>query len=449
MEPTQKLKSIAQTVAQRVSPSPQEAEKERVFAQRIIAKLAPQLKEAKLMLVGSTARDTGLHGDKDVDVFAAFPRHLEEDDIVKKTVSAVKKTINANWVMHYAEHPYLQATVEGYKVEVIPCFQLKKNHPLKSAVDRTPLHMDFLQQKLSPNQRQDVRALKQLLKTHRLYGAELQVKGFSGILCEYLVLNFRSFSGVIEAVKDWKPPVKIDFARSYKQFDAPLVFIDAVDQNRNVAAVVSDTQLHRFIALSQALWTKPSEALFYPTQTKTVSASTLQKNLDRRKTDWVVLEFQKPSVVDDIFFPQLERTAANLKKQFALRQFNVFSDAAFEDGKNAYIFLELDHAELPCVRRTLGPPVSHADQAHRFVKGKTPWRGPYVHGNRVVVEEQRTDTNAWTFLKKVQKNPGRFGVASHLQKPFQKARMRHAVRQLSTAAQAALSAHLHQKEPWW
>ncbi|MBI4360171.1 CCA tRNA nucleotidyltransferase [Candidatus Micrarchaeota archaeon] len=448
MQPGKKLEAIAQKVARRASPTPQEAEKERAFAERFIAKLAPKLKDAKLMLVGSTARDTGLVGDKDVDVFAAFPRDMEEDDIVKKTVSAVK-TVKANWVMHYAEHPYLQAVVEGYQVEVIPCFAIGKNQPLKSAVDRTPLHMDFLQKKLTASQRQDVRALKQLLKTHGLYGAEQAVKGFSGILCEYLVLNYRSFSGVIEAVKDWKPPVQIDFVRTYKTFEAPLVFIDAVDENRNVAAVVSETQLNRFIALSQTLWSRPTQSLFYPAKTQDASASSLQKTLDQRKTDWAVLQFQKPDVVEDIFWPQLERTAAALKKQFALRQFTVFSDAVFDDARHAYLFLELEHATLPHVRRALGPPVSQPAHVDRFIKGKKPWRGPFVQQDRVVVEEPRNDANAWAFLRKVQKNPGRFGVASYLQKPFKKSSVLHAVNALPKAAQEALAAHVHRKEPWW
>lgn len=449
MRPGQKLEEIAQRVAARVSPTPAEAKKERAFARKLIEKLAPKLKDAKLMLVGSTARDTGLRGDKDVDVFAAFPRHLEEDDIVTRTVAAVKKSVKGKWVMHYAEHPYLQANVEGYQVEVIPCFVMGKGDSLKSAVDRTPLHMDFLQEKLSQSQRQDVRALKQLLKTHGLYGAELAVKGFSGILCEYLVLNYRSFSGVIEAVKDWKPPVKIDFVRTYKTFDAPLAFIDAVDANRNVAAVVSQTQLNRFIALAQNLWEKPGETLFYPKKRPPVSSSTLQKTLDQRGTDWAVLQFKKPVVVEDILLPQLERTASNLKKQLALRGFTTFSDSFFDDGKHAYIFLELEHAHLPKVRRTLGPPVSSADHVRRFIKGKKPWRGPYVHGDRVVVEEAREETGAWAFLEKIQKNPQRFGVASFLQKPFQKARMVHRLKSLPKTAQALLANHVHQKEPWW
>ncbi|MBI5226253.1 CCA tRNA nucleotidyltransferase [Candidatus Micrarchaeota archaeon] len=480
METANALEKIAQAVAKKVSPTPQQAAAEKIFAQKLMATLSKALPQAKLHLVGSTARDTGLQGDKDLDVFAAFPRELEEEVIVQKTVAACKKTLpKAGWVMHYAEHPYLQGRIDGYSVEVIPCFKTDKGQKIKSAVDRTPLHMDFLQKQLTQAQRQDVRALKRLLKTHHSYGAELRIRGFSGLLCEYLILNYRSFSGLIDAARLWRPPVRIDMTKATDQgqtavatFDTPLVLIDAVDESRNVAAVVSSTQVHRFISLCQILWRQPGEKLFFPQKQKTTSAAQLQKILKTRGTDWLVLQMKKPDVVEDILWPQLERSAHSLEKQLKMREFTVLNAHAFDDGdngpagkamgnngisgskrkngqgKNAFIFLELQSARLPPIRKTQGPSITHEAQVRQFVAGKKPLRGPFVEGERVWVEEKRVITDAFALIKQFQKQPERYGIGSYLIKPFKSARRFDRVEKLKKYAVQALARFLRGKERW-
>lgn len=448
MDTKNRLEKIAQAVAEKGSPTQSQARQEKLFAKNLIEKLSKHLPKAKLHLVGSTARDTGLAGDKDIDVFAAFDRHLPEKAIVEKTVAACKKAYGVPWQMHYAEHPYLQGRIEGYSVEVIPCYKTQTGQKIQSAVDRTPLHMAYLQEQLSPTQRQDVRALKRLLKTHGLYGAELRVRGFSGLLCEYLILNYRSFSGLIQAAAQWTPPFRVEMTPSDARFDAPMVLIDAVDSSRNVAAVVSATQLHRFISLSQTLLETPDEKLFFPSKEKKATTGHVQNLLDRRGTAWTVLQMKKPAVVEDILWPQLERTAASIQKQLELKEYAVLNSHAFEDEKNAYLFIELEHANLPQVRRTKGPSALHRQAVKQFAAGKKPWRGPYVDGERVWVEERRPQTNAWQLLKQIQRQPEHFGVASHFQKPFKTAKASHKASQLNLQTATQLGRFLTWKEKW-
>ncbi len=445
-----KLEAIAQKAAAKVAPTIQQAKAERKFADKIVGKLSKAMPKAKLQLVGSTARDTGLAGDNDIDVFAAFPRNMEEKEIVEITVSAVKKAVPAKWEMHYAEHPYLQAVVDGYSVEVIPCFLLETGQPLKSAVDRTPLHMDYLQKRLTQEQRADVRALKKLLKTHGLYGAEQKIRGFSGLLCEYLILNYRSLAGLAENARMWRPPVRIEIEKSLVKFDAPLTFIDAVDPNRNVAAVVSNTQLHRFIALMQKLWAEPSESLFFNKKEKPATTRQVETLLRQRETEWLMLKLQKPDVVEDIFWPQLERTTLNMKKQLTIKDFGVTDSAHFEDEKNAYIFLAFAQANLPATKKVFGPPVTNEAATRQFLKGKkrAAVRGPYVEEDRSVIEERRETRQAVQLVKQTIAHPERFGVASHLLKPMKKAKL-ITVKQLSPSAIQQLCAHLQRKESWW
>jgi tRNA nucleotidyltransferase (CCA-adding enzyme) len=45
----------------------------------------------------------------------------------------------------------------------------------------------------------EVRLLKKFMKGTGVYGAEIKIGGFSGYLCELLILKYRSFAQTIEA----------------------------------------------------------------------------------------------------------------------------------------------------------------------------------------------------------------------------------------------------------
>ncbi|MDO8629284.1 MAG: nucleotidyltransferase domain-containing protein, partial [Phycisphaerales bacterium] len=106
------LEPILNAVNGRVSPTLEERDYEKRLATALLSKIKARVdKRAKLVFVGSAARDTGLRGSLDLDLFVAYPRTFSRDAIVSKTVKAVKTAVRAGWVMHYAEHPYLKTTL--------------------------------------------------------------------------------------------------------------------------------------------------------------------------------------------------------------------------------------------------------------------------------------------------------------------------------------------------
>ena len=425
-------RALRKKILERISPTPSEAAAEKRFALSLSEKLARAFaskgSKVKIHFVGSTARDTGLQGDKDIDLFVSFPRSLKKEEIVAKTIAITKKTIRARWEMHYAEHPYLQAVVDGFEVEVIPCFATKPHEKLKSAVDRSPLHMLYLQERLTRAQREDVRLLKQLLKAHAIYGAEARIGGFSGLLCEYLVLNYRSLETLMKNAANWKPQVVIDieghYAKEKTPFTEPLVLIDAIDRNRNAAAPVTQTALHKFILLAREYSRKPNEALFFPKK-RVYSKAEILSAMKKRGTDFLLLEFRAPRIVDDILWPQLARTAHSLRKQLEQRDWSVSGTTHFADDKTrgGFILIELESLERPRLARVYGPPVTHEDDVKKFLAAhKKPLRGPFVDGARVAVEEKRALVDARVFLKKALEQPVKIGVASYLRAPLRKAK---------------------------
>ncbi|MFA6049526.1 MAG: CCA tRNA nucleotidyltransferase [Candidatus Micrarchaeia archaeon] len=431
------LEKLFKTVAEKVSPPSAEREAEMRFAAGVSKKLERALGGgAKVKFVGSAARDTGLRGDRDIDLFAVFPTTVSRERAVKKTFSAAKKAIKAKWITRYAEHPYLQTTVSGYKVEVIPCFAISPNSPLKSAVDRSPLHMDYLQSHLSEDQKRDVRVLKQLLKNNGIYGAELEVEGFSGLVCEQLVLNYHSLAGLLEGAGKWTPPAVIDIENAYegnapallqKFPNSPLILVDAVDKNRNAAAATSATSVSKFICLSRELLQRPRVQLFFSkpapaTRARVVSA------FKRRSSALFLVKSPLPNVVEDVLFPQLKKSASAIAKQLSLSAFRVYDYAAFPDEKNVYLLFELEEAVLPAVRIVQGPPASNAESVGAFVKGalkntKTLVRGPYIKGGRVFADKLREEREAKGALKKIISRPEKSGVASFVAKSFKAARL--------------------------
>ncbi|MEK6842867.1 MAG: tRNA CCA-pyrophosphorylase, partial [Candidatus Micrarchaeota archaeon] len=268
-----------------------------------------------------------------------------------KTISTVKKTLKTNWEMHYAEHPYLQGRIDGYKLEIVPCFRIQMNEGIISAVDRTPLHALYLQKNLSEKQKRDVRVLKALLKAHEIYGAELEVEGFSGLVCEYLVLNFRSLSNLLKEASSWKPPIVLDIENYHegkfdlllKKYQTPLVIIDFIDKNRNAAAAISLHSFSKFIQISREVLKNPNSSQF---ERKIPKINLSKLLLEAKSRNFLLLKMSKPKgIISDVLVPQLRRSAASIEKQLKLFDFQVFNNFSFSDEKSSYILLELHFLE--------------------------------------------------------------------------------------------------------
>ncbi|HEV8289690.1 MAG TPA: CCA tRNA nucleotidyltransferase [Candidatus Norongarragalinales archaeon] len=432
------IESIIENVAKQVSPTKAEAIAQKTFADKIVKKIRSKIKEKSVVVqfIGSTARDTGLRGDHDVDVFVCWPRSMKREQIVSNTFKATNSALPGKWLKHYAEHPYLQREIEGVRVEVIPCFQMQPGESIQSATDRSPLHMDYLQSRLTDQQRRDVRVLKQLLKNNGLYGAEAEIEGFSGLVCEQLILNFGSLKKLIEAAAQWRLPAIIDPEEQWKDKrmlvekfkDAAIILVDAVDQNRNAAAAISKTNAARFVTLARALAKSPSQGLFMLEEKPEPLAELkedIAKAIKDRNANYLLIEFRRePGLVDDILFPQLKRTALNIAKQLERHDFNNTNVSSFCVKDKCFVWLELEAAQLQPTRKILGPPVHAQKDVTAFLKNHAKnIRGPFIENERIVVEGKREIDKADKALAKIMSKPVESGIASHLAKYVKSAKI--------------------------
>jgi len=422
-----KFEEVASKVAAIVSPTASEAAAEKAFANSVVQKLSKLLPQAKVTFIGSAARDTGLRASRDIDIFCAFSKGSEEE-IVAKTFAAARASIKgAKWEKHYAEHPYLQAKTSGFEVEVIPCFAIKENQRIISAVDRSPLHMAYLERKLSLAQRRDVRVLKQLLKSAGIYGAEARIGGFSGYVCELLVLNYRSLFNLLQAASSWRLPVVIDIEGQYYQDDkaalakfpgAQLVVVDVTDKERNAAAAISIDCLSAFMLLARAACAKPSSELFFY-KPKVPAGSAIASALVKRGTHAVLVRAKAPAIVDDIFYPQLAKTHESMVAYLKRRGQILVDSAHFADGKSAYILFEFAYPAAPSIEVCNGPPAFDATAVSGFVssRSRNAVRGPFIRQGKLVVEVAR-NLPAQKAVAEYLRSCKNLGTASHFQKPL-------------------------------
>jgi len=152
------------------------------------------------MLVGSVAKSTHLK-DPDIDLFLMFPESTPLDELKTKGLEIGKRILGGR--EHYAQHPYVRGMYKGFQVDLVPCFRIRDTRSKMSAVDRTPFHTEFIKKHIKKGEGDQVRLLKRFMKGIECYGAEAKVQGFSGYLCELIVMLFVSFQNVLEDETAW------------------------------------------------------------------------------------------------------------------------------------------------------------------------------------------------------------------------------------------------------
>ncbi|MEM4781348.1 MAG: CCA tRNA nucleotidyltransferase [Halalkalicoccus sp.] len=396
---TDALADILDAVRERTTPTDGERERLASAAERLVERTesatADLPVEADLVRVGSTARGTWLPGDQDIDLFVRFPPDLPREDLESLGLD-VGHAVLPDGRAEFAEHPYVTGQFEGYDVDLVPCYRVRLATEARSAVDRTPFHTAYVEAAITPDLAADVRAFKRFLTACGIYGSDLRTEGFSGYLAELLVLEFGGVRPLIEAAADWHPPVELDpEGHGARPFDDPLVVVDPTDPERNVAAVLSSTNLARLQHHARALLSEPSIERFEPAEPAPLDRATLERHLSRRRTTPLALRFPAPDIVDDQLYPQLEKSLSNLAAELDRHGFPVFRSDAFADA-HAVLLLEVAVVELPAVERHAGPPVAVREHAESFYEkyAETDAYGPFIDDGRYVVEREREYTTA-------------------------------------------------------
>jgi len=425
----EKIDPICREALRKAIPSDEEKRETILFSASLIEKVRKELHEsgieAEVQVQGSIAKDTWLAGEKDIDMFMLLPKTSTREDF-PKVLNAVKRVARENWLEAYAEHPYVEAKIDGYTIDFVPSFKIEKAEDAKSSVDRTPLHTQYVQMHLDEKIKNEVRLLKRFMHGTGTYGAEIKVGGFSGYLCEALILYYGSFYETLMAASMWRRKEVVDIKGYYKGtedearkiFQDNLIVVDPVDRGRNIASAVRETKLNEFIAAARGFLESPDLKFFYPSDIGPLSIKELLRTMSRRGSTLVFLRFGTTKSVPDILWGQIYKSLKALKNlierhDFAVIRYSVWSD---EEATNIFLF-ELDSRFLPAVKRHLGPPLEKKEDCEKFLskhlKAEERMSGPYMEGNRWIIETKRTHTDVVSLLKDELRDRGeKLGIAS-------------------------------------
>ena len=252
-------------VLRRIVPSPGETERMRETAGKLMRITADYMKaegvDAEIRLAGSFSKGTFL-SDPDLDLFIMFPEDFPRGELERIGLKAGDDILHGERM--FSDHPYTRGAFGGMDVDMVPCYRLGSTDKLKSAVDRTPFHTSYILSRLSPEQKDQVRLLKKFMKGIGAYGAEQDSRGFSGYLCEILVVKYGSFRGVLSASRSWRKGTAVVIEEEGPRFDSPLTVYDPVDPRRNVASAVHEDTLALFITAAAAYLSDPGMKFFFP-----------------------------------------------------------------------------------------------------------------------------------------------------------------------------------------
>ena len=401
------LDDVLRTVGERVTPAAAERQQLATAATRLADRAQAALDERDLagdvLQVGSTARGTWLAGDRDIDLFVRFPPELPREELETHGLD-IGHAVLPDGHQEYAEHPYVKGEFDGFEVDCVPCYRVSSATDIRSAVDRTPFHTQYLDARIDDDLANEVRLFKRFLKGIGAYGSDLKTRGFSGYLSELLVVEYGGFKPLLDAAADWTPPVVLDPEdHGTSTFDDPLVVIDPTDPDRNVAAVCAADNVARLQHYARELLAEPRLSLFFPPDREPLAAEELRDHLARRDTTPVGIVFETPDIVDDQLYPQLQKSLAGIDSGLSGHGFEVFrSDILVDpDSDTSVLFFELTTATLPAVERHVGPPVAVREHATGFFEAYVDdddCFGPFIHGDRYVVERPREWTDALDYL---------------------------------------------------
>lgn len=406
--------------------------------------------------VGSTGKQTWLRGDHDVDWFILFPKDVPRDELEKRGLeigAALARALKGKSVRKYAEHPYTRIFIAKGKserkspgtskrpgaggnkiagpdnfgswfIDVVPCYRIAKGEHIISAVDRSPLHLEFVRDSLSTGMQDETRLLKQFMKGSGVYGSDARHEGFSGYIAELLIIRHKTFLDVLDEAAKWLPGTRIVLAKdSGQKFKDPLIIIDPVDQNRNVSASLSFENFMRFVLAARKFLEQPSEKYFTADSSPLSAKETAV--LKNRGTYWFAFVSMKPDVIDDTLWPQMRRAVKRIAKMLDHEEFKVIRQGEFANG-SMVLFFELEYDKLPPVKKMTGPPVFVKKHADEFLKKySAPLFGPHIEGENWVVEKEREFMHAHQVRSLAKKSPGdleTFGIPSFVAQALSGAR---------------------------
>jgi len=399
------FKTIESQVLEKITPTEKDRNTIETVIKELIIHVEKEIKKTKIpitsTLVGSTAKDTYIRTGVDIDLFLLFSPTTSRETLQDIGLS-IGRAILEDQEECFAEHPYIRGYYHGVKTEIVPSYKIESASQKLSAVDRTPLHTAYVKDHLKEEQKQDVRLLKQFLKGIGCYGAEAEIEGFSGYLCEILIIKYSTFHGFLTNAQTWKNGETLTLTSGkISSFETPLVFIDPVDENRNVASALSKEKFEIVIQAAAAYVKNPQLTFFFPNPIEPWSLQMIKQKIVTK--EFLGICFKKPAIISENLYPQVRKAVRAITDLCTSYDFTII-DASFHITKtHVYIVLHPQASILSTTVLHEGPPLTLKKNAEEFLQK---WsnhpraiRQPFEKNKRWYVEITREYPDLRTLLK--------------------------------------------------
>lgn len=413
----------------------------------LLDKKAKELKidYTKIEPQGSTGiKQTQLRNDFDIDLFIGLDygqfkpkyRGLSKSKLKKDSKKDFLELCN-KWILQsltlnefqnprllYAEHPYvtLDYILDNIKIkiDIVLYFDLdleyiKKNGPI-TAVDRSPWHGCFVREELNPDQKNDVRLLKQFFKACYSYGDKSAVGkiGFIGYSAELLIYYFENLTNLFNNFNKLDKNPLDYYGRNKKELSKIthfqkdyLIIIDPIDKNRNVASAISE-RAYKYCNLKVSEFLKHPSPEFF--KIKPIPEINLSNKEDPILSKIYLIELQNTDIKihytinRDKLYSLGDSIKANGEKEFShVERFRkIIFEVYFEEEKNQYnlaIFCEKHNISKTYIRK--GPPITEETHAINFKKKNPDY---FEKEGYLCIETIREFSNFSDFLKEFVKN---------------------------------------------
>jgi tRNA nucleotidyltransferase (CCA-adding enzyme) len=341
----------------------------------------------KVATGGSFAKGTWLPGDVDIDIFVKISPRVDEARFELIGLSVGREA--ARGYPHgkkYAQHPYTEAIVDGVKVNVVPCYDVKAGE-WKSAADRSPYHVEFVRKHMDEEKKTQVRLLKRFMKVVGVYGAEIEKEGFSGYATEVLVHLHGGFEEALGYFATLKPTDGVLFALK-----------DPIDEGRELSRAISKESVARMVLASRAFLDRPNLGFF-----KKV-APPIRNGLRNRL---YAVRFDHRRLSEDTLWGELKKSTRRLVKYVEGQGYTISRAAACSNDLDASAIILLPETEaLSEIEERVGPGVELASEVDRFI-AKNHKRAELVwaaEDGRIHILQKRASTELSSLLADVRAN---------------------------------------------
>jgi len=395
------LQRVLRQASMNVVPLDDEKHRLHSLATRVLSSTRTAAKAHRLVrdviLGGSFAKGTWLPSDVDIDIFVRInPRASERTFERIGLAIGERATEGYPRGKKYAQHPYTEAMVDGVKVNIVPCYDVKPNQ-WKSAADRSPYHLEIVE-RMSGDQKLQVRLLKKFMKGVGVYGAEIESQGFSGYAAEVLVIREGSFEGALKYFADFKPHNENEYFH----------LADPVDNERDLARAISPEKIARLTLASRSFLRSPSVSYF---------GGFHRRKRPQLRRYLIAVVFSHAPLSEDTLWGELKKTLKHVEGHLEAGGFRIARAAAVSNSRDSSAFLFLPEVEsLPGMELRIGPPVDKRTETEQFLsknrnRARLIWVGEDA---RARLMQRRRNTRLVDLLEETTQDIRRVGASREM-----------------------------------